>query len=400
MVFSDSVPQSARMDEATSRGRTSGRRMASAKATPTSRPSRNGKRSPADAESEISPARWAGVALVIAALLGAIVLAVVSPSEQGSVEGPAAIPVQEATPSPTASGVADTRLPVARPEITDPSSGMLTSEWVIEIGVKIPPDELRKKDLKLVVLRGDEKVGEKEGPPKLGGRDVVPSARLAEGLNELTVALEGPGGLGPRSEPIEVTLDRDLPPLSLISPENRSKTFEGSIDVSGTSEPGATVRLLNSAADFDSGEFVVGRDGAFDFVVELEKGRNQITAESRDEADRLRTTSIVVTRKDGKPVIELRAPKSVRLSSLPKTVNIVVDVKDTAGDPMPGAVVNFYLQGVERLADQLAAESNDAGRAKWSVIVEGGSREPVGIAVTVTSPYGQTRKAKQEIEVR
>jgi hypothetical protein len=108
----------------------------------------------------------------------------------------------------------------------------------------------------------------------------------------------------------------------------------------------------------------------------------------------------VVTRKDGKPVVSLKAPRSVRLGSLPRSVNVVVDVKDTAGDPMAGAVVDFYLQGVQRPANGDALETNDAGRAKWSVIVEGGSREPVLIAVTVTSPYGQTRKATQEIEVR
>jgi hypothetical protein len=352
-----------------------------------------------DAESEISPARWAGVALVITALLGAIVLAVVSPSEQGTAEGAAAVPVPAATASPSASDAVDTRLPVARPEITDPASGTLTSELEIEVGVKIPPDELPRRELTLVALRGDDEVGQKE-KPKLDGSDVVPSVRLAEGLNEITVALKGPGGLGPRSEPFLITVDRDLPPLELTSPEDKSKTFEESLDVSGTSEPGSTIFVRNSATGYESGAFVVGADGEFGFRLKLRTGRNEITAESRDQADRLQTTSIVVTRKDGKPVVSLKAPRSVRLGSLPRSVNVVVDVKDTAGDPMAGAVVDFYLQGVQRPANGDALETNDAGRAKWSVIVEGGSREPVLIAVTVTSPYGQTRKATQEIEVR
>ena len=70
------------MDEATSRALAPTRRMASAKPVATVRRSgSSGARGGGDVPA-ISRARWGGVALVIAALLGAIALAVVSPSGQ------------------------------------------------------------------------------------------------------------------------------------------------------------------------------------------------------------------------------------------------------------------------------------------------------------------------------
>lgn len=335
--------------------------------------------------------------MVIAALLGAIVLAVVSPSVPGAAEGIGVAPI-EASPTPRASGPVDTRLPAAQPEIIDPTSGLLVDEWEIEVKLRVPAEELRRKELTLVVLRGDDVIGSMERP-KLDGTNVVSGVRLVEGLNELTAALEGPGGLGPRSEAVDVTLDRDAPQLQITAPGNKAKTFEDTIEVAGTSEVGAKVRIVNPAKDFDPGPLTVGPDGDFSLDVPLKKGRNVITASSQSQAGRPRNESVVVTRLDGKPVIELDAPQQVKRGRLPKEVKVAIDVTDSSGEPMADAPVNSYLQALGSPAENFEGQTNDKGRATWSFEVKRGSAESVTIVVSVTSPYGQARTVKQEIQL-
>jgi Glucodextranase, domain B len=370
--------------------------MASAKPAPTSRAPRTGRRTPQDVEPDISPARWAGVGLVIAALLGAIVLAVVSPSIPDTVQGAGAIPAGP-TATPGASGEIDSRLPMAIPEIVDPGSGTITGEWYVDMGIKVPAEELSRDEVLLVVLR-DGQVIEELDRPKLGGRNVIAGVPLVEGTNELTAALKGPGGLGPSSESIEVTLDRTAPHLELTSPADRTKTFDEIIKLVGMSEPGAEVRVLNAAADSDSGPLVVGSDGAFDVDVRLAKGRNVITAESTSQAGRKQDASIVVTRNDGKPVISLKVVPQTLERGLPsQSVKVVVTVKDAAGDKMPGATVSYHVSGGQREADQLTSETDDKGRSTWSTQIKGGSDDPVLLAVSVTSPFDQSRTVKRQI---
>ncbi len=350
-----------------------------------------------DAEPDISPARWAGVGLVIAALLGAVVLAVVSPSVPSSVGSTVAVP-DGPSPTPVASGPIDARLPVARPEISDPASGALVGDWEIEVGVTVPQDELRPKELSLVILSGEEEIG-RLAKPKLGGSNMVTGVRLTEGFHELTAALEGPGGLGPRSEPVDVTMDRDAPKLEFTAPANKSTTFEDTVEVAGTSEVGAEVRLTNTTADWASPAFVVGPDGDFVWTVPLAKGRNEIAARSKNQAGRTQDDSIVVVRKDGKPKIKINAPKTLKGGSLPKTIEIVVDVGDTGGDAMAGAEVSYHLQGVGWPTETSESETNDDGRSSWKVVVKPVAGDYVSLAVSVTSPYGQTRTAKRQIKI-
>jgi hypothetical protein len=370
--------------------------MASAKPVTTTRKSAGKSGSRKSPEPEISSARWAGVALVIAALFGAIVLAVVSPSDPASEQGPV-LGAAETTPIPVPSASADTRLPTAQPEILIPTAGSDTGEWEIEVTVDVPKDSLRAKELSMVVLRGDDTIGEAERP-KTGGKVVVPGVRLVPGLNELTAALKGPGGLGPRSEPITVMLDNDRPELDITSPANKTKTFEDTITVEGVSEPGVEVTITNPELKFDTGALVVGPDGTFGHSVPLKKGRNAIAAESEDAAGQTHNDTVVVTRKDGKPTIKFDAPKRIDRSTLPAIITVGVLVTDVDGAKMPDAAVVFSLIGTGRPADGLDSETNANGRSKWQLEIAGGS-SPILLVVEVTSPHGQTKTAKREIVI-
>lgn len=371
--------------------------MASARPASTTRGNSSGKRSGTLAEPEISPARWAGVALVIAALLGAIVLAVVSPSVPATVGGSAAVPL-DASPTPAASGPLEGPLPAGIPEITSPVDGLVIDEWDIEVSVKVPAEKIPRKDLTLVVLRGEDVIGEKP-KPRLDNKVVVPGVRLVDGLNEITASLRGPGGLGPSSEPISITVDQDAPILKLTSPENKFRTFDDKVRVTGTSEPGAEIKISNKAAGFESAPLVVGPSGDFDQDVPLRTGRNQIEAVSEDAAGQRQSAKVVVVAKDGKPVIELKAPAKVDGGSLPKSINVSAVVTDVDGERMPDAEVTFNITSVGGTADTSEETTDDKGRATWKTDVVRGSRNPVYVSVSVTSPTGQTRSQKLEIKV-
>ena len=87
----------------------------------------------------MSPARWGGVALVIAAIVGAIFLAMISPSGANEPEQPGVI-AEVATPGPSPT-TADTRVPTVQPAISIPPDGEVTAELEIVVAVDIPDDE-------------------------------------------------------------------------------------------------------------------------------------------------------------------------------------------------------------------------------------------------------------------
>jgi len=391
-VFGASVPQSAQMDEATSRTRTSARRMATAKPATTTRRNNTGKSTRKGAEPEISPARWAGVALVIAAIVGAIVLAVISPSDPERSE-PGAVPPVGATPRPDASPVGGA-VPTERVSIVIPIPAV-TSEVDIEVTVDVPKAELAREQLFVVILRNGVSVAE-EPKRKATGKQVVPGVRLLEGANELTAALRGPGGLGPLSEPVLMMVDRDAPKLGITSPKNGATTFEDLIEIAGTSEPGAEVRIRNSTAVSDE-TIVVGPNGTYQQLVPLKKGTNKIVVTSTDAAGMDQKEKISVERLDGKPVIKLTAPKELQRSLLPREIKVSVQVTDSAGESIEGATVSYTLGGPARLTETFEDETNIRGRSSWNVTVTPGgpALDPVQVQVEVAAPHGKAQSSRE-----
>ncbi len=369
--------------------------MASAKPAATTRRT-SSRGSGKDGDAEISPARWAGVALVIAAVVGAIVLAMLSPSDPGDAPLAAAGATATATPVPTPdSTVIDTRRPTGRPEILKPSSGVYP-EYEIPITVKLADEKLPKRLLALVAFRGAQEVGRKEAP-KPGGEATV-HARLIPGDNEISVALEGPGGFGPRSETVTLELDTTAPQLAITSPENKTKTYDETVRVTGTSEVGAKVRVSNSASKWDNSE-TVGPSGEFAFTVPLKRGQNIITATSTDSVQLDHKVSVRVNRQDGRPKVSIKAPKRVKKSTLPANVKFVVTVTDSKGKPMEGARIDYQLGGTGRTSVAETDLTNANGKSNWSPLIERSSSptDEVVLTLTVTSPYGDEKLVRYPV---
>lgn len=372
--------------------------MASAKPATTTRrasPSRSPRRS--GEEQEVSPARWGGVAFVIVAIVAAIVLGVFSPSEPATSPGAVAV-----GPSPTPSpSTLDTRVPTAKPRITHPQEGT-TNEIDISVKVAVPEDELRRGELTLFILRGDEELKRLERP-KPGSTIEVKGVRLVPGPNELTAVLRGPGeGWGPRSEPLLLSVDRDKADLAITSPQNKASVYEDTARIEGTSEVGAEVLVENETTERGT-PVTVGPSGEFAVTVRLKKGPNTITATARDEADIPNTATVKVTRLDGKPRIKIRPIDPIKRAQLPTEIEVVVEVTDAKGKPIADAQVDYQLGAPDRTAVTDPGTTNAKGRSRWPVRVEPSSStaDALQLSVTVTSPLsGQKATATQSIDFR
>jgi hypothetical protein len=196
-----------------------------------------------------------------------------------------------------------------------------------------------------------------------------------------------------------MTVDRDAPTLSITSPEDATTTFEDLIEVTGTSEPGAEVRIRNATAGYDQ-VIVVGPNGTYEDLVSLKKGPNKIAATSTDAAGNPSRKTVNVVRLDGKPLIKLAAPKELQRSLLPREIKVSVQVTDAAGESIEDAVVSYTLGGPQRITDTFEDETNSRGKSSWNVTVTPGGPglDPVQVTVEVTTPHGKAQ-SNREIKI-
>jgi hypothetical protein len=339
------------------------------------------------------------MALVILSIVAAISLAMVSPSEP--VDRPAVVP-EIASPSPAASDPGG-GVPEAQPRIVNPISGKTTRELDFPVTVEVPEETaVKRKDLRLWIKRGADALGHLD-QPKTGGTVVVPSVRVAEGLNEITAVLAGPNGPGPSSEPVLITVDREAPELAITAPKDKAEVYEATVAVEGTSEVGAEV-LIKNATTGSTRKERVGPSGTFGAVIKLKRGEdNKIVATSVDEAGVTQSAKVQVTRLDGRPVIKLKRIPKVRRASLPEKVKITATVTDEKGKPLGDVSVDFSLGGADRITISDSIYTDAMGKAVWkpSVAASSSTTDKLLLSVTATSPdSGKSRTVDAEIELQ
>jgi hypothetical protein len=335
------------------------------------------------------------------AILAAIVLAVVSPSEPGSEDRPGAL---AGAPSPTpAASLLDTRRPLLAPVIVSPGDTR-TAEYEIAVTVDVPAEEeLTRKLLTLVVLRGDEELRTLE-KPKLGSRITIEGVSLLERSdNELTVALRSAAGYGPRSTSVLVTQNPDAPTLTITAPANGTEVYERTIQVEGTSEVGAKVTIRNETSGWGPTTQTVDSGGGFEESVKLVFGKNVIVVESQGLTTALSPPQVVrVTRLDGRPRLKkVDVPEEIRKSSLPGKISVKVMVTDERGDPMADATVAYSLGSLTSPAETYSEVTGPDGRSAWNPEVAWSSSlaDLLQLTLTVTSPHGDTVEKKYDIPI-
>lgn len=336
----------------------------------------------------VSGARWFGVALVIAALVGAVTLAVISPSQPG-VDSRGGIGIDDPTPVPT-SIEPDARIPQGQPEIISPKDGTTTGQRSLDVVVTVPEYELPRNALKLEVYRNGERMSTALRPP---ADDIeVGSIRLKEGRNEITAALISSGGAGPVSELIVVNVDKAGPKLDVTSPKENDRIFNKSVMVKGTTEVGATVTVKNAANDRERTE-TVGPNGTFEMSILLEEGTNRIVVNVVDDTgNQARRVVRRVTRVDPKPNVALRlSSNEIEVSSLPRLLTMTAIATDSSGKPIEGAEVTFHLSVFDQGARTESKVTDDRGQAHWRTeIARSGARRGDGFVTVEVKTRGAT----------
>jgi len=134
---------------------------------------------------------------------------------------------------------------------------------------------------------------------------------LPDGLHTFfVVAYDASGRVSTKT--ITVVVDTRAPALTLVSPGADVTTFDGTIEVSGTTEPGTTLVVNGFSA-------AVALDGSFSVRIGLTEGRNTIGVTATDAAGNVAIRSATVTYVN--PFIQDLAV--LRLVAIASTVGVV-----------------------------------------------------------------------------
>lgn len=377
------------MDDAGSRTGKADRRMA------TWRPSvETGRRTPGDpyaaarpeGPQEVSRARWLGVGFVMLALAATVVLAATAPAAPTLDAGPPATP-RPSTMASTGSLPGSGTAPREAPGIVPPED-TATNDRDLDLRITLPELEPGPR-LRLHVFRNGKKVADVKARDQ---EALVKGIRLRPGANTITAALDGPGGLGPVSAPLVMTLDTEAPSLRVSAPRDGQIVDDPSITVRGTSDPGALVTVANAAR---GAPFAVtpGPDGVFRVAVPLASGLNRIRVRSEDDLGNSRTADVEITRGAFQADLELRLkPASLKLERLPSQVTVTLTVTDAVGRPVDGARVIFSIGPFGQPTEVYPTSTKD-GRAVWrkTIIRDLALRGTGKVTAKVWLPDGRTR---------
>src|SRR5207244_1270380 len=134
---------------------------------------------------------------------------------------------------------------------------------------------------------------------------------LPDGLHTFfVVAYDASGRVSTKT--ITVVVDTRAPALTLVSPGADVTTFDGTIEVSGTTEPGTTLVVNGFSA-------AVALDGSFSVRIGLTEGRNTIGVTATDAAGNVAIRSATVTYVN--PFIQDLA--ALRMVAIASTVGVV-----------------------------------------------------------------------------
>jgi hypothetical protein len=337
--------------------------------------------------------------IVLVAIGGTLLLAAGaltnhSPGGSGSARpGPSRQPGQSSRPS------SGTFVPDAAPVITPPDAAVTRlASWTAE--VTIPTLTVRRQDLRLRIYRNSRQV--LDVAVRKGSTMTVRNIPLRRGENSITAAFVGPGGVGPTSAPVTITLDRVAPGLKISAPADGAVINSPSADIRGITEAGAAVTVLNTSNSARS-QVTAAADGSFHTTIELGSGTNDLTVTALDSVGNKATSSRSVVHGTGKADAQLKLSRDVfRLRQLPVRLDVHVLVFDGDGIPVDGVRVTFSLSppGQPTSTDE---ETTVHGSASWLGITLARDSMEAGtgfVTALVTLADGTVLRSTVQFEVR
>jgi hypothetical protein len=216
------------------------------------------------------------------------------------------------------------------------------------------------------------------------------SITLIEGPNVFQARLGTPTGEGQPSPVATYILDTTPPKISITAPGQGAKVTSSTIDVSGTSDAGATITIRNRQAPGGGlNNQPVGTDGKFNLPVAVVAGSNTIDLTSTDQAGNSSSTQLTVNRDPGKLAAHLAATPSKFSVKDQTTVKLTLHVTSFNGGPLADARVTFTvtIQGLGPIVSpELTTDST--GAITWQVDISGAAPGAGEASVLVISPGG------------
>ncbi len=348
------------------------------------------------------PLSWpkrVGILLALAAIGGTVVLAggVLTnhtPASSGSPHsGASGLPAHSNQPS------GGTAVPDAAPVITPPDPAITkVATWTAEI--TIPTLSVGRQELHLQIYRNGKQV--RDVAVRKGATMTVRNIPLRRGENTFTAAFVGPGGAGPVSTAVTITLDQVAPGLRVSAPADGDVINSPSAEVRGITEAGVAVTVRNASNSAKS-EVTAATDGSFQTIIELGPGGNNLTISVVDKVGNTATSSRTVVHGTGKADAQLTLSKDgFRLRRLPATFDVDLLVFDANGQAVDGVAVTFSLSPPGQPTSTYEA-TTDHGAASWLGITLARDSTEVGtgfVTASITLPDGFVLRKTAPFEVR
>lgn len=186
-----------------------------------------------------------------------------------------------------------------------------------------------------------------------GDWTITPGSPIADGTYDFTAtATDSVGNLSATSSAVEFTIDTTAPTAPVITtPTDGAATSDTTPEISGTTEPGATVTIYVDGSS--AGSTVADSNGDWSFVPNpaLAEGQYEISASATDAVGNNGPTSAAIGL-----TIDLTAP-AAPLISVPTDGASTSDPTPTiGGSAEPNAIVSVYRDGT--LMGTVNADSN------------------------------------------
>lgn len=359
-------------------------------------------------DASLTLGRRIGILVVLAALGGAIILAAGGAGGGGSQGG-----VVPPLPTPTPISVAATHGPVGvelpdpptiAPSLVTPKRSLLTSR-TIDLRIQVPDEGVSWDDLEVRAYRGTRRLASQpiaRADLNEKGRVTLRDVPLRRGGNRLTVVLANPGGEGPRSNVVDLTVDDQAPRFVDLRPRGGTTLNANTITVKGTTEPALEVVVRNLTTGTREA-LTADAKGAFRTDVRLARGANTLSIATQDAAGNQRDERRVVVRGDGRASVALKLSRTtLPHRKLPRSITARATVLDADGKPVAGARVVFIAAPSGMQAFTHETTTNAQGVATWSGLRVTDQAFPgkglVTVDVTLPSGGTLTRTAQLVIE--
>ena len=294
-----------------------------------------------------------------------------------------------ATPVPSQTFVP----PADSPRIASPEQ-QYTNIETVELSVSVPVEVLGDPTARVrfyLALEGLEPAPVFDVPVGTTSRMIVPFD-LTEGRNNISATLFRAEEESEHSPIVTYILDLTPPKITVSSPKNKAAIDAPQVRIKGTTQ-GNTTLVARNEANGTSITTAAGRDGSFDFILQLGTGANVIEITGTDPAGNVGTKTLTVLQGSDDMGVRLSASTyRISIKNPPSSIQLVVVVTDPTGKPLEGATAFFTVQipGLAPISNQLT--TGPEGRAVFTTPLVGelATGGGVGTVLVTSELYGQS----------